>query len=113
MSALIYLLLVSAARTTPVLITAGVFSGMAVGILVPTIQTWTGSCVPPERRSVASATYYNFYDIGMGFGALLLGNLALITGYSLMYRWSSLAMIAFLLIYLLYIGRTGRKNSRN
>lgn len=113
LSALIYLLVVSAARTTPVLILAGVFSGMAVGILIPTIQTWTVGCVPPERRSVASATYYNFYDIGMGFGALILGNLALITGYSLMFRWSSLAMIAFLLIYLVYIGRTGRKAGRN
>ena len=106
---LIYVLLVSFARTTPVLIISGVFSGAAVGILIPTIQTWTVSAVPAERRSVASATYYNFYDIGMGFGALILGNIALATGYSLMFRWSSLAMAAFLIIYLIYIRKRAGK----
>ena len=103
------MILVSFARTTPVLIISGIFSGIAVGILVPTIQTWTVSSVPAERRSVASATYYNFYDIGMGFGGLILGNIALITGYSLMFRWSSLAMAAFLIIYLLYIRKKAVK----
>ncbi len=106
-AALLSMLLLSVTRTTPMLMVAGVCSGLAVGALIPTIQVWTVNSVPPERRSVASATYYNFYDLGMGGGAIVLGNLAAVTGYSLMYRWASVCMVVFLALYLGYLARRG------
>lgn len=97
------MLLLAYARTTPVLLTAGVCSGIAVGAIVPAIQTWTVSSVPSERRVVASASYYNLYDLGMGGGAILLGRVAAAANYSVLYQTASLFMVAFLALYIGYL----------
>jgi MFS family permease len=98
---LIAFLIMSFSHKLGVLLIAGFFSGVGMGALLPSMQTWCISRVGPERRSVASATYFNFYDIGIGGGALLLGRLFGASGAAVAFRAASVCMAVFLLIYLI------------
>jgi predicted MFS family arabinose efflux permease len=72
-----------------------------MGALLPSMQTWCISRVSAERRSVASALNFNFYDIGIGGGALILGNLFGSAGSAVAFRAASACMAVFLMIYLI------------
>ena len=61
---LIGLLLIMAAHSLTVLLAASVFYGLGAGLLLPALLTWILNMVRPERRSSASATFYNMLDIG-------------------------------------------------
>jgi predicted MFS family arabinose efflux permease len=98
---LLAFLIMSFSHELGVLLIAGFFSGVGMGALLPSMQTWCISLVEPERRSVASATYFNFYDIGIGGGALVLGNLFGVSGAAVAFRAAAVFMAAFLLIYLI------------
>ncbi|MDR2610484.1 MAG: MFS transporter [Clostridiales Family XIII bacterium] len=93
--------LMSVSHNIGILLVAGVFSGFGMGMLLPAMQTWCISRVTAERRSVASALYFNFYDIGIGIGAIILG--ALFEGYGAAsaFRVASASMVVFTAIYLI------------
>jgi MFS family permease len=108
-SLIIALVIMSVARTLPVLLIAGFFSGTGMGCLLPGMQTWTITGVKPEERSVASAAYYNYYDIGQSVGAPILAGLAAATAtgeirnYALSFRAAAGVMVVFIAV--LFIGR--------
>ena len=107
-----YLMILSFAHSTAPLLLAGLFSGIGLGALVPTIQAWLFTSVEPEKRSLASATFYNFYDIGMGSGSVLLGALAGKVGYSLMFRATVIFPVLFLIVYISYMIRQKKEGTR-
>jgi predicted MFS family arabinose efflux permease len=98
---LLAFLIMSFSHNLGVLLVAGFFSGFGMGALLPSMQTWCISRVGPERRSVASALNFNFYDIGIGGGAILLGNLFGSSGSDVAFRVASACMAVFLLICLI------------
>ncbi|MDR2089014.1 MAG: MFS transporter [Clostridiales Family XIII bacterium] len=98
---LLAFLIMSFSHNLGVLLIAGFFSGFGMGALLPSMQTWCISRVGAERRSVASALNFNFYDIGIGGGALILGNLFGTSGATVAFRAASACMVAFLLICLI------------
>jgi len=75
------------------------------------MQTWTLTSVAHERRSVASATYFNAYDIGMTFGALILGAIPHTFGYTVTFQVASTSMVFFALIYIVSLRREKRTES--
>lgn len=81
---------------------AAVLYGFGIGATMPALQTWILDVVPAERRSIASATFYNFMDIGVGGGSVLLGVLAGKTGYPSVYLYSAAIMAFFLISYGVY-----------
>ena len=97
---LIAMLILSAARSGAVMLVAGFFHGMGVGMLVPGMQVWLFSRVGPEKRNIASATYFNFYDIGISVGAVILGLLAEKVGYTVMYLVSAGSAVLYLIGYI-------------
>lgn len=97
---LIGLLLIMAAHSLMVLLAASVFYGLGAGLLLPALLTWILNMVRPERRSSASATFYNMLDIGTSTGILVLGVIAGVVGYRHMY-WSVTAlMICFAVLFM-------------
>lgn len=99
-SYLIGLLLIMAAHSLTVLLAASVFYGLGAGLLLPALLTWILNMVRPERRSSASATFYNMLDIGTSTGILVLGVVAGMVGYRNMY-WSVTAlMICFSVLFM-------------
>lgn len=97
-----FLFLISVTHTTAQLMLAGLLSGIGLGTLIPSMQTWMFSSVDPEKSNLASAMFFNFYDIGIGLGSIALGYLAGELGYAVMFRVASFSQLLFLAIYLLY-----------
>ncbi|WP_421617129.1 MFS transporter [Brevibacillus sp. TJ4] len=78
---------------------SAVFYGFGFGFLQPSLQAWTVQAVALEQRGMANAAFLNSIDLGIGVGSLLLGIVATYSSYAVMYRWSALFMVVFLLVY--------------
>lgn len=83
-----------------VLMIAAVFYGLGAGLIMPSLMTWLFNSVAPERRSNASATYYNMLDVGTSAGIIALGSVADAIGYIHMYYVVLAAMLLFLVVFL-------------
>lgn len=99
-SLFIALMIMSLAKSLPVMLIAGLFSGIGMGALLPAMQSWTLTSLDADRRSVASAIYFNYYDIGMSLGSVVLGYIATGFGYVVTFRTAGVVVIAFLAVYL-------------
>jgi MFS family permease len=78
---------------------SAVFYGIGYGFLQPSLQAWTVKIVDPAQRGMANAAFLNSIDLGIGIGSMLLGLVVTYSSYALMYRWSALVMVLFLIIY--------------
>ncbi len=70
-----------------------------MGAAFPALQAWCIDGVPVNRREHAMGTFLNSFDLGIGLGAILLGAIAAMNGYSIMYKFS---IVFFILYWLLY-----------
>ncbi|WP_327204658.1 hypothetical protein [Paenibacillus terrae] len=57
-------------------------------------------------------SFYNFFDLGIGGGSLILGMVAGLTSYKTMYLFSTLLIAAYLIIFVVY-SVLDKKKSRN
>lgn len=94
--------LILVAQSFLLLMTASVFYGLGAGLIMPSLMTWLFNSVSPDRRSNASATYYNMLDVGTSGGIMLLGTIAGTIGYVGMFRYVLAVMVLFLAAFLLY-----------
>lgn len=94
------LIIILLAHSLPILLTASVFYGLGAGLIMPSLMTWLFNSVPAERRSNASATYYNMLDVGTSGGIILLGSVAGSIGYSAMFYYILATMLLFLAVFL-------------
>jgi len=95
-------------KSTAMLLLVGFLYGAGFGAIFPALQAWVIDRVEPERRGVATATYYNAFDIGIGSGAMLLGFVATWTNYATMYLFSGALYVIFFIVYLVYENRSKR-----
>jgi len=56
-----------------ILLTAGVFYGVADGAIYPTLEAWIFKVTTLANRDTATGMFLNAYDLGMGLGAVILG----------------------------------------
>lgn len=89
-------ILILSAHTFLMLMTASVFYGLGAGLMMPALMTWLFSAVQPERRSNASATFYNMMDIGTSIGIIALGALSGVMGYEKIFYVVLTVMLLFL-----------------
>jgi MFS family permease len=107
---IIALCLIVTAKSLPVLLIASMFYGLGGGVLLPSLMTWMLNVVRADRRSAASATFYNMLDIGTSSGLLVLGSLAGTTGYIGMYKYIIGIMLCFIAFCLIQNFLKPRKN---
>lgn len=88
------LLVLSGAGSQAALTVAAVLYGAGFGSIQPSLQAWAIDRVAPHRRGAATGTYYSSFDIGIGLGALLLGSIAKVSSYAMMYRVAALIPVA-------------------
>lgn len=102
-ASLLFLGLILLIHTTSlgILLGAAVLYGLGGGLLLPALMTWMLNLVLPNRRSGASATFYNMLDVGTSVGAILLGSIAGSIGFVNMYKYSAGAMALFLVVFML------------
>ena len=98
--------ILSQAQTPFWFLGAGMLIGLGYGTLIPSFQTIAISAAANHRRGSATATYFSFFDSGLGFGSFILGIVAAKSSYHNMYFIASI-IVAFTL--LLYYGLHGRK----
>ena len=99
---LISCMILSFTSSTTLMLIGAFFSGLGYGVVAPALQVWMFSLVTPEKRSIASATYYNFTDIGIGIGAALMGYSAEYYGFPVMFRVGACAGIIYIIGYIAF-----------
>ena len=80
------IILISSARSLPVVLMGAVCASMGGGVVSPAVQAMTMQSVAPKRRPVASNTLYTFMDIGNFLGPTLAGTILGLTNYETMIR---------------------------
>lgn len=87
------------ASTTTSLVIAAALYGTGFGAVFPALMAWCINVVPADRREHAVGTFFNAFDLGIGIGAILLGVVAAMTSYSMMYLSSILLFLIFWFVY--------------
>lgn len=106
--ALIGTIILSKISDNTTLMTSSLFYGIGFGALFPSLQALTINIVPEDKRNLASATFYNAFDLGIGGGTIILGLVVQLTSYSDMFLYSSLLFILYLIIYVSYLLKNRR-----
>ncbi|QAY68390.1 MFS transporter [Paenibacillus protaetiae] len=107
------LILISYTSSLPLLILSGLFYGIGYGAIQPTLQAWMLQISQPHEHGTANGLYYNALDFGVAIGSMLLGVIASATSYGMMYRFSSLSMVLFVVIYIITLAAVRRKRQHN
>ncbi len=110
---LIGTLLLAKSGSTNMLIIASLFYGIGFGAIFPSVQAWTINLVPIEKRSLASATFYNAFDLGIGGGTIISGVVVQLTSYSEMYLYSTGFFVLYLIIYMVYIFKKNKDKNKS
>lgn len=108
---IIGLLVLSLAQSTAMLVVASLWYGLGYGAVHPSLQTWAVNRCPADRKAAANGLFMSAIDLGYIVGAVALGEVAGRDGYAMMYRYSTLAMLLFLAVYLLDRARGLRQPS--
>ena len=95
------LIALSLTESTPMLVVASLLYGLGYGAVQPSLQTLAVNRCPPERKAAANGLFMSAIDLGYIVGAVLLGYVAGRIGYASMYLYSTLALLAFVAVYLL------------
>lgn len=101
--ALTGVLCLSFATSTGLLSLAAVCFGLGVGAIQPSLQAWVINRAAPNRRGAANSTFFSAFDLGISGGAIILGGVAKAFNYAVMYRFSSVFLLLFVVVYLVYI----------
>jgi MFS family permease len=97
------LIILSYSASIFILTLASIFYGVGYGMISPVLHAWTVNLAPAHRRGSANGTFYSAIDLGIGSGAIILGAVANLTGYAIMYRLSVFVVLIFLVIYMSHL----------
>jgi predicted MFS family arabinose efflux permease len=98
----------SYAHSDFLIVVSGILFGVGFGSLIPTLQSWTLSLTPDNRRGVANGMFFSSIDLGIGLSGLVFGVLAQYVETGVLFQISSL----FLLIALVVAILEGRKQKK-
>ncbi|WP_442598758.1 MFS transporter [Neobacillus sp. D3-1R] len=88
---------------------AGVLYGLGFGMIQPGLQAWSVEASPANRKGMATATFFSFFDLGIGVGAMVFGQVAFLFGYSSIYITAAISVTVALLLYYLLLGKAQTK----
>lgn len=108
----IAMLILSWLPNTEMMLVAGALYGLGFGSVQPALQAWAVDKAPKNRKGMANATFFSFFDLGVGVGAILFGQLAFMFNYGLIYIVAACSVLIALLFYLFLIA-TGRRQLRH
>ncbi|MBT2758214.1 MFS transporter [Mesobacillus foraminis] len=91
-----------------VLYTAAALYGLGFGSVQPALQAWSVARAPRNRKGMANATFFSFFDLGVGIGAIIFGQIGHLFGYDSIYETAAASVFISILLYLYII----RKNKQ-
>lgn len=80
------LALIGVSDSLPLFCLAGALGGLGIGSAMGTFQAMAVTAVPPNRRGVATSTYFVFFDLGIAIGSFGAGIIASGVGYTGMFE---------------------------
>lgn len=86
-----------------VLYIAAVLYGFGFGSVQPALQAWSIEKTPPNRKAMANATYFSFFDLGVGIGAIVFGQIGFLFGYRSIYITAAASIFISMIVYLCII----------
>lgn len=109
---LIAMLLLSWLPNNGILYTAAILYGLGFGSVHPALQAWSVEETPTHRRGMANATFFSFFDLGIGLGAILFGQIGHLFGYNTVYLASAGSVIISILIYIWLLIKSPKKKTK-
>jgi MFS family permease len=86
-----------------VLYIAAVLYGFGFGSVQPALQAWSIEKTAPNRKAMANATYFSFFDLGVGIGAIVFGQIGFLFGYRSIYITAAASIFISMIVYLCII----------
>ena len=83
-----------------VLYIAAVLYGMGFGSVQPALQAWSIEKTAPHRKAMANATYFSFFDLGVGIGAIIFGQIGYLFGYRSIYVTAAFSILISIMVYI-------------
>src|SRR5699024_12380900 len=105
------ILLLALLLNTVTLMVVGSLYGFGLGMIQPALQAWAVDKAEANRKGMANATFLSFFDLGVGIGAIVFGQIAFLFGYKYIYIVCAASAIVALMYYL-YLVLSGRRNTR-
>lgn len=96
---LVAMILLAWLPSTFVLLFAGGLYGLGFGTVQPALQAWAVEKAANNRKGMANATFFSFFDLGIGFGALTFGQIAYLFNYSTIYLTGAVSIFISMLVY--------------
>lgn len=88
---------------TTVLLVAAVLYGFGFGSVQPALQAWSIENAPMHRRGMANATFFSSFDLGVGIGALVFGQIGHLFGYHIIYLVSAFSVCMSIMLYVFLV----------
>ncbi|GAB3059073.1 hypothetical protein JCM19029_08300 [Salinicoccus sesuvii] len=95
------MLLLYTASNDIMIFSAALLYGFGFGAIFPAIQTWCINLVGEHEDAMAS--FFNFFDLGIGGGSFLLGLIAAAGSYQPIFIFTALIYGVFLVAYVGYV----------
>src|SRR5690625_3810469 len=99
------MLLLSWLPSTLVMLIAAALYGLGFGSVQPALQAWAVDKSPDNRKGMANATFFSFFDLGVGLGAMVFGQLASLYGYHTIYLTSAGSVMLSMIVYIVLLIR--------
>jgi len=96
---------------TVILLIAAVIYGLGFGIIQPALNAWTIALAPVKKRGLAVATLFSSFDLGVGVGAVVNGQVSHFWNYQAIYLVSATSLACALLAFLLMVKNKKEKVS--
>ncbi|WP_067727981.1 MFS transporter [Oceanobacillus damuensis] len=97
------MLLLSWLPNTATLLLAASLFGLGFGGLQPALQAWAVDRAPDNRKGMANATFFSSFDLGVGIGAVVFGQIASYYSYGAIYLASAGSVVAAVIIYIFLV----------
>lgn len=86
-----------------VLFAAAALYGLGFGSVQPALQAWAIEKAPMNRRGMANATFFSFFDLGVGIGAMVFGQIGHLFGYSSIYKAAAISVFIAMVLYVFFL----------
>ena len=100
------MLLLAWMPNTTVLFIAAILYGLGFGSVQPALQAWAVEKAADNRKGIANATYFSFFDLGIGIGAIVFGQIGYWLDYRSIYITAAGSVFISILIYIVWLLRS-------
>ncbi|SET37671.1 Predicted arabinose efflux permease, MFS family [Salinibacillus kushneri] len=103
------MLLLSWLPSTFIMLLAASLYGLGFGSVQPTLQAWSVEKAAENRKGMANATFFSFFDLGVGCGAIIFGQIAFIFDYYMIYLTAACSVFLSMILYSFYLVKARKK----